>query len=562
MAVRSGEISRIYEAYPEKKATLYFLVLGFLAVIVGSLFGPFQALNYGNVDAYPLLKRLLPFVQSYYQGLTLHGVLNAIVFTQLFAQAIMVYLPARELNLRPNMGLMWLSWWMAFIGLVMAALPLLANEATVLYTFYPPLKGHWAFYLGASLFVLSTWVSIYLVLDLWRRWKAENPGKVTPLVTYMAVVFWLMWFIASIGLVLEAVLFLLPWSFGLIQGVDPLLARTLFWWTGHPIVYFWLMPAYAIIYTVLPKQAGGKLVSDPMARLAFLLFLLLSTPVGFHHQFADPGIDPTWKMVHSVLTMFVAVPSLMTAFTVAASLEFAGRMRGGKGLLGWIKALPWDNPAFVAPVLGLIGFIPGGAGGMVNASFTLDYVVHNTAWIAGHFHLQVASLVTLTAMGSLWWLIPNLTGKPISDAQRRLGLAVVWLWFIGMMLMAVGLHWAGLLNVPRRAYIAQVPEAYTHAAIPMVFNILAGIVLLVALLLFIYGLFSVLLGRERRPELAEAPVPFAEVLSGPEDRRLVQAMDRIGFWFAVAVVLVVLAYGPTLVQLFSNLNPVPGMRLW
>jgi cytochrome c oxidase subunit 1 len=340
MAVKSGATSRIYEAYPEKKATLYFLVLGFIAVIVGSLFGPFQALNYGNVDAYPLLKRLLPFVQSYYQGLTLHGVLNAIVFTQLFAQAIMVYLPARELNMRPNMGLMWLSWWMAFIGLLVAALPLLANEATVLYTFYPPLQGHWAFYVGASLFVLSTWVSIYLVLDLWRRWKAENPGKTTPLVTYMAVVFWLMWFTASVGLVLEAVLFLIPWSLGLIKGVDPLVARTLFWWTGHPIVHFWLLPAYAILYTILPKQAGGKLVSDPMARLALLLFLLLSTPVGFHHQFADPGIDPTWKMIHSVLTMFVAVPSLMTAFTVAASLELGGRMRGGKGLFGWIKALP------------------------------------------------------------------------------------------------------------------------------------------------------------------------------------------------------------------------------
>jgi cytochrome c oxidase subunit 1 len=116
--------------------------------------------------------------------------------------------------------------------------------------------------------------------------------------------------------------------------------------------------------------------------------------------------------------------------------------------------------------------------------------------------------------------------------------------------------------VPRRAYIAQVPDAYPQAAVPMVFNILAGIVLLVALILFIYGLFSVLLGKERKPELAEAPVPFAEVISGPEDRRLVQAMDRIGFWFAVAVVLVLLAYGPTLVQLFSNLNPVPGMRLW
>lgn len=562
MAVRSFSMSQVYAAHPEKKLTLYFLVLGFIAVIVGSLFGPFQALNYGNVDAYPLLKRLLPFVQSYYQGLTLHGVLNAIVFTQLFAQAVMVYLPARELGLKPNMTLGWVSWWMAFLGLVLAALPLLSNEATVLYTFYPPLKGHWAFYLGASVFVLSTWVSLYLVLDMWRRWKAQNPEQVTPLATYLAVTFWLMWFIASLGLVLEAVLFLLPWSFGLIQGVDPLVARTLFWWTGHPIVYFWLLPAYAILYTILPRQAGGKLLSDPMARLAFLLFLLLSTPVGFHHQFADPGIDPLWKMIHSVLTLFVAVPSLMTAFTLAASLELAGRMRGGKGLFGWIKALPWDNPAFVAPVLGLIGFIPGGAGGIVNASFTLDYVVHNTAWVPGHFHLQVASLVTLTAMGSLYWLLPNLTGKPISDGQRRLGLAVVWLWFIGMMLMALGLHWAGLLGIPRRAHISQVPEAYTHAAVPMVFNVLAGIVLLAALLLFIYGFFSMLLQPRREVALAEAEVPFAEVLSGPEDRKSVAAMDRIGFWFAVAVTLVLLAYGPTVVQLFSNLNPVPGVRVW
>lgn len=39
-------------------------------------------------------------------------------------------------------------------------------------------------------------------------------------------------------------------------------------------------------------------------------------------------------------------------------------------------------------------------------------------------------------------------------------------------------------------------------------------------------------------------------------------MDRIGFWFALAAVLVVLAYGPTLVQLFSHMNPVPGLRLW
>jgi cytochrome c oxidase subunit 1 len=57
-------------------------------------------------------------------------------------------------------------------------------------------------------------------------------------------------------------------------------------------------------------------------------------------------------------------------------------------------------------------------------------------------------------------------------------------------------------------------------------------------------------------------VPFAEVLSDGGDTPAMRLLDRIWFWFALAVLLVVLAYGPTLVQLFGNLNPVPGMRLW
>ena len=73
-------------------------------------------------------------------------------------------------------------------------------------------------------------------------------------------------------------------------ATDPLLARTLFWFTGHPIVYFWLLPAYISWYMLVPRQAGGKLFSDPMARASFILFLILSAPPGLHHQVTDPGI--------------------------------------------------------------------------------------------------------------------------------------------------------------------------------------------------------------------------------------------------------------------------------
>jgi cytochrome c oxidase subunit 1 len=379
----------------------------------------------------------------------------------------------------------------------------------------------------------------------------------------MSLIHWLMWFLASLGLVVEVAFFLIPWSFGWIEGVDPLLMRTLFWYTGHPIVYFWLLPAYVVAYTILPKLAGGKLISDPLARLAFLLFLLFSIPVGFHHQFADPGIAPGWKFIHTVLTMMVAVPSLMTAFTLAASLENAGRARGGKGLLGWIRALPWDNPSVLALLLGLIAFIPGGAGGIVNASFTLNQAVHNTTWIPGHFHLQVATLVTMAVMGTAFWLIPHLTGKAL--VRPGLAWASIWLWFIGMFLMTFALHWMGFLwGIPRRSHIAGSPaamEAYRESAAWMTLNIVAGIILLVAAVMFFYVIFATAL-QARRDFSEHREIPFAEALSKPEGNSLALMTDRVGFWFGVAVVLILVAYGPVLFQMFTHMNPVPGMRLW
>ncbi|WP_456476587.1 b(o/a)3-type cytochrome-c oxidase subunit 1 [Oceanithermus sp.] len=566
MAVRTAPVDDIYATHPEKKVALYFMVLGFIALSIGVIFGPFQIFNYAGIDLYPALE---PLFKSYYQGLTLHGVLNAIVFTQLFIQGSLLYLQARDSNLRPQMPVAWTAWWIALIGLALAAWPLLTNDATVLYTFYPPLQGHWAFYVGAALIIVSSLFSVYLSVEMWVRWKRQNPGKPTPLVTFMITATWMMWGLAAMGLVVETVFFLIPWSLGLIEGVDPLIARSLFWWSGHPIVYFWLLPAYVSWYGLLPKQAGGKLVSDSLARMAFLGFLAFSTPVGFHHQFADPGISAFWKGVHTVLTMMVAVPSLMTAFTIAASLELAGRSQGGKGALGWIRKLPWNNPSVVAQLLGAIAFIFGGAGGIVNASFTLDYVVHNTTWIPGHFHLPVATASTLTFFGIAFWLIPHITHKPL--AAPRTALAGVWWWFTGMMFMAFGMHMMGLQGVPRRAHISAMNAAhdgiYASSAFYMVFNAVAGVLLTVAATMLFYVLFATLLSRRRLAPEQVPEIPFAEAIAGPVDKdgnvkSGVKVMDRLFFWWGFAVVLVLIVYMPTLVQLFMHMVPVPGMRLW
>ena len=104
-----------------------------------------------------------------------------------------------------------------------------------------------------------------------------------------------------------------------------------FSWTLHAIVYFWLMPAYIAFYTIVPRAIGGRLYSDTMGRVAFVLFLVFSMPIGIHHLFADPQVGAGFKFVHAVMTAMVSVPTLLTVFTIVASVEIAGRLRGGEG---------------------------------------------------------------------------------------------------------------------------------------------------------------------------------------------------------------------------------------
>jgi cytochrome c oxidase subunit 1 len=339
---------------------------------------------------------------DYYQGLTLHGVINALVLTSFFAVAFGHACMAFFLKKEPNKNLAWISFALMTLGTVLAAWAMLAGKASVLYTFYPPLKAHPFFYLGAALLLVGSWLPLFNWAQLYTRWKKENPTTKTPLAVVGTLVNFTIWFVCTLAVAYEVLVLLLPWALGWTPGVNVTLARTLFWFFGHALVYFWLLPAYIMFYTMLPKVAGGKLYSDMAGRIALFLFLLFSIPVGVHHQFSDPSITRGVKFFQGLLTYGVTIPSFITAFTLAASLELAGRKRGSKGWFGWMGKLPYldtKNFLFAYLICGLILFIFGGLTGLVNASYSLNSVVHNTSWLPGHFHMTVAGPVFLAIIG-------------------------------------------------------------------------------------------------------------------------------------------------------------------
>ena len=77
---------------------------------------------------------------SYYQGLTAHGVINAIVFTTFFAVAFGHAIIRYSLNKPIHRGAATLSAVLMILGTAMTAFMIFAGKASVLYTFYPPLR--------------------------------------------------------------------------------------------------------------------------------------------------------------------------------------------------------------------------------------------------------------------------------------------------------------------------------------------------------------------------------------------------------------------------------------
>jgi cytochrome c oxidase subunit I len=538
----------------DAKLSMAHFYVAFIALALGGLAGLLQTLvRSGRFE--------LPGGITYYQVLTVHGVLLGLILTTFFIMGFQFASVSRTVGTLSNGARKagWIGFWLMTIGTAMAATMVLLNKATVLYTFYAPLKAHSMFYIGLTLVIVGSWVAGGAMLVSYAKWRKKNPGKPSPLLTFMAVVNTMLWIVATIGVAATVLLQLLPWSLGLVDRVDVLVSRTLFWYFGHPLVYFWLLPAYMCWYVVIPKVIGGKIFSDSLARLSFILFLLFSIPVGFHHQLTEPGIDPAWKFLQVILTFLVIIPSLLTAFSLFATFESFGRSKGAKGLFGWARVLPWGDARFTVPFIGMVAFIPAGAGGIINASHQMNQVIHNTIWVTGHFHLTVATSVVLTFFGISYWLVPHLTGRVLTKKMNKLAIIQASLWAIGMTFMSGAMHAAGLLGAPRRSSYSEYGGAEQAMDwIPyQIAQAVGGSILFLGIILILVIFVNLAFFAPKGDE----EFPVGEAREGSETTPMV--FENWKLWLGIAVVLILFAYTIPFIDILQN-APVgsKGFKLW
>lgn len=523
------------------------VLTGLVALFIGIFMGPFQVFRRA-----PALKWAIPVFSYNYQALTIHGVMNALFFTTFFIVGFSCFTVMR--SLMRNMWstkLVWAAYVLMLTGLLLVVYALITNQANVLYTFYPSLIADPAFYLGLVLLVVGTWIVTANLFLTYLQWRRENPQEHLPLAVFATLCNSVLWCVASLGVAIEVLFMLLPLSLGLISHTDPQAGRALFWFFGHPLVYFWLIPAYTSWYAMLPKQANSRIFSDPLARVSFILLMIFSIPVGVHHMFTDPGVSAVMKGIQTVFTFVVAIPSLLTAFNVGAMLERAGRNRGAKGLFDWMWKQDWKNPSIAAQISAMILFITGGISGIMNASLTLNIALHNTSWIPAHFHQTLGGAVTLTFMGICYWMIPMIRGRALYSV--KIALWQVHTWSIGMMIFGYTYGAAGLLGVPRRTDLGAAPYINEQAIPYLNASAISGVLLLVSAILFLVNIVGTLF-LSKAPLTEEAPIDTHVATKSP------LWMEKWGLWLTIVAILCVIAWVLVFLEVidFTNGFQTPG----
>ncbi|TNF95872.1 MAG: cytochrome C oxidase subunit I, partial [Gammaproteobacteria bacterium] len=186
------------------------LWVAFIFFLIAVVLGVFQVTERAG-----LLDGALESPVLYFASVSTHGVAMAFVLTTFFVMGFGYFTATTSLKQGLwNKGLAWFGFFLAIVGVLMALYPLLTGQASVLFTFYPPLQAHPLYYIGAVLLVVGSWIWCLQMIMMTMTWKKNNPGEPIPLVQFGNTCNAVMWLWTSLGVASEVLFQLIPWSLG------------------------------------------------------------------------------------------------------------------------------------------------------------------------------------------------------------------------------------------------------------------------------------------------------------------------------------------------------------
>jgi cytochrome c oxidase subunit 1 len=467
-----------------KRIGILYLVTAVVFLIVGGVL----AMVIRSELAFPGLQ--LVDQDTFNQLFTMHG--TGMIFFSIVPLAIGLanYLVPLQIG-APDVAfprLNALTYWLYLFGGVIAFSGFLTNGGAAAFgwTGYAPLsEATYSPAIGANLWILGLLLSgtsgilggVNLIATIFTL---RAPGMVmfrVPIFTWNILVTSLLILLTFPVLAAALAMLLLDrltgaTFFAPASGGSAILWQHLFWFFGHPEVYIMALPFFGIISEVVPVFSRKPLFGYKALVAATILIGAYSFSVWAHHMFTTGAVS---NMFFAVTSFAIAIPTGVKFFT-------------------WIATMWRGQLRFATPMLFALGFLfqflIGGITGVFLASPPIDYQAQDTYYVVAHMHYVLFGGSLFAAFAGLYYWIPKMTGRLLSEGIGKLQFALM---VIGFNVTFFPMHQLGLSGMPRR--IADYPADTGWGLLNLVSSV-GSFVLAVGIGLFVWNYFvSIWLGR-------------------------------------------------------------------
>ncbi len=216
-------------------------------------------------------------------------------------------------------------------------------------------------------------------------------------------------------------------------GGDPVLYQHLFWIYSHPAVYIMILPGMGVISEIIPTFSQRRIFGYKAIAYSSLAIAFIGYFVWGHHMFTS-GMSGPARVIFSILTFLVAIPSAIKVFN-------------------WLATMYNGSIDMKPPMLYAMGFIflflIGGLTGLVNGALAADIHIHDTYFVVGHFHYVMFGGTGFAFFAAMHYWFPKIWGRmySIKHATRAF-----WVLFTGFNILYFPMLVVGIMGMPRRYY--------------------------------------------------------------------------------------------------------------
>lgn len=248
--------------------------------------------------------------------------------------------------------------------------------------------------------------------------------------------------------------------------IDAMLAKGMIYFFGHVFINATIYMAVIAVYEILPRYTQRPWKANRVFLASWTASTLMVMLIFPHHLLMDFAF-PKWMLIMGhVIGYLNTFPILVVTGYGALMIVYRSGIR-------------WDMASRML-FLSLFGWAAGAMPAFIDGTITVNYVMHNTLWVPGHFHTYLLLGMVTMVFGFMYYL-----GKPGQHAEDGIvDRAAFWLFTASTLGFTLSFLYSGRQSVARR-YAEHLPEWVPYDRIASVFALLVIAATLVFVLRFL-----------------------------------------------------------------------------